>query len=176
MVLNQARPSDTKLLQDFIGMLKTTVECSENDSYTRRLCEMSQIMMDVVTARLSQRKRRKSGRTAEAQEIIPSHQQMQNSPNHTEMSDLFLSSYSEQSYTSPGSLDFENQSLQSDVFSEPHESYMFTQSSNQNFQDMALGSENGVMPSTGNCAGGYFEGFDTLAYGLEASRRDFDSR
>ncbi|KAI2465874.1 fungal-specific transcription factor domain-containing protein [Annulohypoxylon bovei var. microspora] len=51
---------DVELLQSFVEMVESITDLQEENSYNRRLCEASSILMDVVAARNIQRKRRKT--------------------------------------------------------------------------------------------------------------------
>ncbi|KAI1099373.1 fungal-specific transcription factor domain-containing protein [Jackrogersella minutella] len=59
LVGEEGHDSDVQLLQSFIEMLEGITDLQEEDSYNKRLCEVSSILMDIVTATKTQRKRRK---------------------------------------------------------------------------------------------------------------------
>lgn len=71
----QGQDSDTDLLRNFIEMLQTITDSREGESYNKRLCHMSLILMDVIAATSTQCKRRKKGlileRSTATQSPIP---------------------------------------------------------------------------------------------------------
>ncbi|KAI1209353.1 uncharacterized protein F4807DRAFT_91319 [Annulohypoxylon truncatum] len=62
--------SDVELLQSFVEMLQIITELQEENSYNRRLYEVSSILMEVVSARKTQSKRRKMHHTPPSSTLL----------------------------------------------------------------------------------------------------------
>ncbi|KAI0900049.1 fungal-specific transcription factor domain-containing protein [Annulohypoxylon nitens] len=64
--------SDLELLKSFIEMLQSVADLQEENSYNSRLCEVSSILMDVVSAKNTQHKRRKTYHTPSSSMLLSS--------------------------------------------------------------------------------------------------------
>ncbi|KAI1460403.1 fungal-specific transcription factor domain-containing protein [Annulohypoxylon moriforme] len=64
--------SDIELFQSFTEMLQSITDLQEENSYNRRLCEASSILMDVISARKAQHKRRKTHHTSPSSVLLSS--------------------------------------------------------------------------------------------------------
>ncbi|KAI0889326.1 fungal-specific transcription factor domain-containing protein [Annulohypoxylon maeteangense] len=63
---------DVELLQSFAEMLRSITDLQEENTYNRRLCEISSVLIDVVSARKTQHKRRKTHHTSSPSILLSS--------------------------------------------------------------------------------------------------------
>ncbi|KAL7627923.1 hypothetical protein AAE478_002118 [Parahypoxylon ruwenzoriense] len=73
LLAEEGQESDAELLQSFTEMLQSITDLREEDSYNRRLCEVSGILTDVITALRTQRKRRKTQHSPPLSLTAPMH-------------------------------------------------------------------------------------------------------
>ncbi|KAI0152106.1 hypothetical protein F4776DRAFT_669924 [Hypoxylon sp. NC0597] len=66
----EGRDSDRELLQSFTEMLQCVTNQQEEDSYNKRLCEISTVLMEVSAAMRNQHKRRKMQHTPSSSSTI----------------------------------------------------------------------------------------------------------
>ena len=181
-ILNgQGQSSDMDLLQDFSGMLNIITDSQEEKSYNRRLYQLSLVVIDVMSAKESQYKRRKKGSNLEQQTAVLLPQ-----PDHTSLriarSDTFPPSNSNYSHitpdlhTTPDVREAKDQSLDYAAFPDSDDSFNLVDPIVPMNSESGQSSADELNSNLGSYANMLLGNIESLSYGLESSREDFGER
>lgn len=162
----QAQLSDKDLLQEFIDMLNTITDCREGKSYSRRLYQLSVVVMDLAIAAESHHKRRRIASDLERPTASPlsgsSHTILHRARSHT-----IPPLNSNNSHTTSEMADIEDRSFDGAGFPEPDDLFALVDTTTH-MDAWGQDSDNELVSNTGSCSKGLFENFDPLAFGLES--------
>ena len=165
------------LLQGFSEMLHTITDSQEEKSYNRRLYQLSLVVIDVMTAKESQSKRRKTGSNLEQPTAVPLPQ-----PDRTSLriarSDTFPPSSGNYSHmtpdvhTTPDVGEFKDQSFDYAAFPDSDDSFNLMSPIVPMNGESGQSSADELNSNLGSYAKMLFGNLDSLAFSLESSGED----